>query len=145
GEGRAHKAIEEELNSPLLNDNEISGAKWILININSAEGEHEFTIDEVEIIQSHLVAHAVEGIDVIMGLGYDNTLGDKLGITLIATGFQHKDPFVKQEVRKPEAKEEEKIVMVLGQEEQPAKKAEAQQPVADPLAPRLVDEQLYPE
>src|SRR5690606_31456496 len=54
-------------------------------------------------------------------------------------------PFVKQEVRKPEAKEEEKIVMVLGQEEQPAKKAEAQQPVADPLAPRLVDEQLYPE
>jgi len=145
GEGRAHKAIEEALNSPLLNDNEISGAKWILININSAEGEHEFTMDEVEIIQSHLVAQAGEGTDVIMGLGYDNTLGDKLGITLIATGFQHKDPFVKQEVRKPEAKEEEKIVMVLGQEEQPAKKAEAQQPVADPLAPRLVDEQLYPE
>lgn len=145
GEGRAHKAIEEALNSPLLNDNEISGAKWILININSAEGEHEFTMDEVEIIQSHLVAQAGEGTDVIMGLGYDNTLGDKLGITLIATGFQHKDPFVKQEVRRPEAKEEEKIVMVLGQEEQPAKKAEAQQPVADPLAPRLVDEQLYPE
>lgn len=144
GEGRAHKAIEEALNSPLLNDNEISGAKWILININSAEGEHEFTMDEVEIIQSHLVAQAGEGTDVIMGLGYDNTLGDKIGITLIATGFQHKDPFVKQEVRKPEVKEE-KIVMVLGQEEQSAKNAEVQQPVADPLAPRLVDEQPYPE
>ena len=53
GENRAHKAIEEALNSPLLNDNDIRGAKWILININSAEGEHEFTMDEVEVIQNY--------------------------------------------------------------------------------------------
>ncbi len=52
GENRAQKAIEEALNSPLLNDNDIRGAKWILININSAEGEHEFTMDEVEVIQN---------------------------------------------------------------------------------------------
>ncbi|MEP6748048.1 MAG: cell division protein FtsZ, partial [Bacteroidota bacterium] len=50
GEDRAQRAIEEALNSPLLNDNDISGAKWILININSSEGDHEFTMDEVEII-----------------------------------------------------------------------------------------------
>jgi cell division protein FtsZ len=93
------------LNSPLLNDNDISGAKWILININSAEGEHEFTMDEVEIIQNHLVSQAGEGTDVILGLGYDNALGDKLGITLIATGFQHRDPFNKPEPKKSRSKE----------------------------------------
>ncbi|MGZ8524992.1 MAG: cell division protein FtsZ, partial [Chitinophagaceae bacterium] len=117
GEDRAHRAIEEALNSPLLNDNDISGAKWILININSAEGEHEFTMDEVEVIQNHLVSRAGEGTDVILGLGYDSSLGDKLGITLIATGFQHKDPFTKTEPKKVEPKKDEKIVMVLGQPE----------------------------
>src|SRR5690606_2643400 len=116
GENRAHKAIEEALNSPLLNDNDIRGAKWILININSAEGENEFTMDEVEVIQSHLLSQAGEGTDVILGLGYDNTLGDKLGITLIATGFEHKDP-VKESMKKPQQKKEEKIIMVLGQPE----------------------------
>ena len=74
GDNRAHKAIEEALNSPLLNDNDIRGAKWILININSSEGEHEFTMDEVEIIQAYLLSQAGEGTDVILGMGYDNTL-----------------------------------------------------------------------
>ncbi len=55
GEDRAQRAIEEALNSPLLNDSEIKGAKWILININSSEGEHEFTMDEVDIIQNYLI------------------------------------------------------------------------------------------
>src|SRR5687767_14138663 len=150
GEDRAYKAIEEALNSPLLNDNDISGAKWILININSAEGENEFTMDEVEVIQNHLVSQAGEGSDVIMGLGYDNTLGNKLGITLIATGFQHRDPFTKPEPKKEEKKKEEKIVMVLGQPEQPAKKemiqAEEMKILAeaknDLLAPKLVDESI---
>src|SRR5687768_5620229 len=95
GENRAHKAIEEALNSPFLHDNDIRGAKWILININSCEGEHEFTMDEVEIIQNYLLSQAGENTDVILGLGYDNTLGNNLGITLIATGFEHKDPFAK--------------------------------------------------
>jgi cell division protein FtsZ len=57
-----------------LNDNDIRGAKWILININSSEGENEFTMDEVEIIQNYLLSRAGEGSDVIMGLGYDNSL-----------------------------------------------------------------------
>src|SRR4030095_1254647 len=114
GENRAHKAIEEALNSPLLNDNDIRGAKWILININSAEGEHEFTMDEVEIIQNHLLSQAGENTDVILGLGYDNTLGSSIGITLIATGFQHKDPFTKREFPKQqESNKNEKIVMTL--------------------------------
>src|SRR6201998_1209955 len=115
GDSRAQKAIEEALSSPLLNDNDIRGAKWILININSSEGEHEFTMDEVEIIQNYLLSQAGEDTDVIMGLGYDNTLGSSLGITLIATGFEHRDPFtVKSAEATPSPKKEEKILMTLG-------------------------------
>ncbi|HET9055811.1 MAG TPA: cell division protein FtsZ [Chitinophagaceae bacterium] len=114
GENRAQVAIEQALNSPLLNDNDIKGAKWILININSAEGEHEFTMDEVEVIQNYLLSQAGGDTDVILGLGYDNTLGENIGITLIATGFHHKDPFNKAEEPKPIEKKEEKIVMTLG-------------------------------
>ncbi|HVS98475.1 MAG TPA: cell division protein FtsZ [Puia sp.] len=113
GDSRAQKAIEEALNSPLLNDNDISGAKWILININSSEGEHEFTMDEVDIIQNHLLSRAGEFTDVILGLGYDNNLGPSLGITLIATGFEHKDPFQVRD-NQPAAKKEEKILITLG-------------------------------
>ncbi|MFZ1260606.1 MAG: cell division protein FtsZ, partial [Chitinophagaceae bacterium] len=117
GENRAQQAIEEAMNSPLLNDNDIRGAKWILININSAAGEHEFTMDEVEVIQNYLLNQAGENTDVILGMGYDSTLGDRIGITLIATGFEHKDPFAKPVAKKEEPKAEEKIVMVLGQVE----------------------------
>ncbi|MFN8290834.1 MAG: cell division protein FtsZ [Chitinophagaceae bacterium] len=120
GENRAQKAIEEAMNSPLLNDSDISGAKWILINITSSTGEHEFTMDEVEVIQNYLLTQAGENTDVILGMGYDSNLGDKLGITLIATGFEHKDPFAKPVPKKEEPKPEEKIVMILGQQEEPA-------------------------
>ena len=146
GENRAHAAIEEALSSPLLNDNDIRGAKWILININSAEGEHEFTMDEVEIIQNYLLSQAGENTDVILGLGYDNTLGSKIGITLIATGFQHKDPFTKREAPKQEEKKEDKIVMTLG--EQPSPKQQAiipQEKIEDLLAPKLIDEESTSE
>ena len=127
GEDRAQMAIENAINSPLLNDNDIRGAKWILININSSEGEHEFTMDEVEIIQNYLISQAGDGTDVILGLGYDNNLGGKIGITLIATGFDHKDPFEKkQEIKKDQ--KDEKIVMTL---EMPLKEERkiVQQPV----------------
>ena len=142
GENRAQVAIEEALNSPLLNDSEIRGAKWILININSAEGQHEFTMDEVEIIQNHLLSQAGEHSDVILGLGYDNNLGEDIGITLIATGFEHKDPFAKETPKKQETKKEEKIVMVLGEQNEekiePVKIVKEEE--TDKLAPKLVDE-----
>lgn len=147
GEDRALRTIEEALNSPLLNDNDIRGAKWILININSAEGEYEFTMDEVEIIQNYLLDQAGEGTDVILGMGYDDSLGDKLGITLIATGFEHKDPFKKAAAPKAEPKKDDKIILTLGandkaKKEQPAaeKKEEKNEPAIKPeLAPKLVD------
>ena len=113
GENRAERAIEEALNSPLLNDNDIKGAKWILLNINSAEGEHECTMDELETINNFLRERTGEYSDVIMGMGYDATLDKKLGITLIATGFEGKDPFKTETPKKAEAPIEEKIVMTL--------------------------------
>ena len=160
GEDRAQRAIEEALNSPLLNDNDIRGAKWILININSSAGEHEFTMDEVEVIQNYLLSQAGENTDVILGMGYDETLGDRIGITLIATGFEHKDPFAKPVARKQEPVKEEKIVMVLGTpEEAPEQTAAAQPeeapqeeieekkeetPISEALMPRLVEEMPEP-
>lgn len=139
GEHRAQQAIEEAMNSPLLNDSDIKGAKWILININSSAGEHEFTMDEVEVIQNYLLTQAGEGTDVILGMGYDSTLGDKIGITLIATGFEHKDPFARPVVKKEEPKPEEKIVMVLS-------KVEEEKPVAvvakNIIAPGIVEKEI---
>ncbi len=113
GENRAQLAIEEAIASPLLNDSDIKGAKWILININSAEGDYECTMDELEIINNHLRMQAGEDTDVIVGMGYDNTLDKKIGITLVATGFEHKDPFAKGPVHTKTVPQEEKIVMTL--------------------------------
>jgi cell division protein FtsZ len=97
-------------------------------------------MDEVEIIQNYLLSQAGENTDVILGLGYDNTLGNNLGITLIATGFEHKDPFSKKEIKKKEPKEE-KIVMVLGEEEKKkiVDEVKPDTKVIDLLAPTLVD------
>ncbi len=146
GEHRAQKAIEEALNSPLLNDSDIRGAKWILININSSEGEHEFTMDEVEIIQQHILTQTGENTDVILGLGYDQQLGDMIGITLIATGFQHKDPFAEKVITR-KFKKEEKIMMVLGEQKEEdatdeSKKemaGEGEKPVKDEMAPSMIE------
>ncbi|HET6254343.1 MAG TPA: cell division protein FtsZ [Puia sp.] len=148
GDSRAQKAIEEALNSPLLNDNDICGAKWILININSSEGEHEFTMDEVEIIQNYLLSQAGEHTDVILGLGYDNSLGSSLGITLIATGFEHKDPFVKATEADLSPKKEEKILMPLNATEdhrphdaRPARTSDLAPQAAPVPAPSLIREE----
>lgn len=119
GDNRAQLAIEEALNSPLLNDSDIKGAKWILININSAEGEYECTMDEMETINEYLRTQAGEHTDVIVGMGSDNSLDKKIGITIIATGFEHKDPFAKENFVKVKEKEEpkgEKIILKLNQD-----------------------------
>ncbi len=135
GENRAERAIEEALNSPLLNDNDIKGAKWILLNINSAEGEYECSMDELEAINTILRARTGEHSDVIMGMGYDETLGEKLGITLIATGFEHKDPFKKEAVKEVEAPIEEKIVMTLQSEQTEQTEQPLQEATTAPIEP----------
>ena len=153
GENRAERAIEEALTSPLLNDNDIKGAKWILSNINSAEGEHECTMDELEIINNYLRMQAGENTDVIVGMGYDNTLDKKLGITLVATGFGARDPFAKQLVVKKTEPKPEKIVMALNLDTEENKTivtdpAQTLQQQAlpfedkDPYAPQLVIDEI---
>lgn len=141
GENRAQVAIENALNSPLLNDSEIRGARWILININSAEGEYEFTMDEVEIIQNYLISKAGEDSDVILGLGYDNTLSEGISITLIATGFEHKDPFAKKSSHSKDEKKDEKIVMTLEMPVKEEKKILQQHslPFEENLVPEVVE------
>ncbi len=128
GENRAQRAIEEALNSPLLNDNDIKGAKWILLNINSAEGDFECSMDELETISTILRERTGEHSDVIMGSGYDDTLGEKIGITLIATGFEGKDPFKKDETKKEEAPVEDKEVVTLTTESTESKATEDNTP-----------------
>ncbi|HEY0355597.1 MAG TPA: cell division protein FtsZ, partial [Flavisolibacter sp.] len=98
------------------------------------------TMDEVEIIQNYLLSQAGEDTDVILGLGYDNTLGSQIGITLIATGFQHKDPFTKKLAPKKEEPRDEKIIMVLGEQPRPKPEATTEPKFEDVLAPKLVDE-----
>ncbi len=114
GENRAMTALDAAINSPLLNDNDIRGAKWILLNITSSEGEYEYTMDEVEMIQSHIRSLSGVDTDVILGMGYNNDMADEIGITIIATGFEQKDPFAKPVVKKVEPKPEPKIEMILG-------------------------------
>jgi cell division protein FtsZ len=89
GENRASRAVEGALSSPLLKDNEIEGARYILLNISS--GAKEVTMDEVSIITDYIQEEAGIAADLIWGNCIDESLGDKLSVTIIATGFQTKD------------------------------------------------------
>jgi cell division protein FtsZ len=86
GENRAIEAAEQALSSPLLNDNDINGAKQVLLNITF--GDLELTMDEMSEITDFIVDAAGGSAEMIMGQGYDETLGDKVCVTVIATGFQ---------------------------------------------------------
>ncbi len=85
GENRARRAVEAALNSPLLEDNDIKGAEHILLNITS--GTKEVTMDEVFEITEYVQEEAGYGTDLIWGNCYDETLGEKISVTVIATGF----------------------------------------------------------
>lgn len=89
GEDRALSAIINALDSPLLNDNNIEGARYILLNITS--GTKEVTMDELGLITDFIQEQAGNTAEVIMGVGSDETLGEKVGVTVIATGFKTKD------------------------------------------------------
>lgn len=85
GENRATKAVEMALASPLLNDNHIRGAKNILLNLTS--GTEEILMDEVTEITDYIQIEAGSTAEIIWGLGKDESLGNKINITLVATGF----------------------------------------------------------
>lgn len=86
GEERARRAIDAAMNSPLLEDNDIRGAQHILLNITS--GKKEVTMDEVSEITDYVQEEAGYGTNIIWGNCRDESLGEKLSVTLIATGFK---------------------------------------------------------
>ncbi len=85
GENRAIRAVEMALSSPLLNDNNIKGARYVLLNITC--GNDDITMDELGGITDYLQEAAGQTADIIKGYGIDETLGNRVNVTLIATGF----------------------------------------------------------
>ena len=86
GEDRALKCVESALASPLLNDNNIKGAKYVLLNITY--GKNAVLMDEISEITDYIQEEAGSTADVIWGHGYDENLEEKLCVTIIATGFK---------------------------------------------------------
>jgi cell division protein FtsZ len=100
GEERADKAIKEALDSPLLNDNKIYGANNVLLLIVS--GDEEVTLDEIGEVNDYIQEQAGNNANIIMGVGDDDTLGESISVTVIATGFQQEqqDELVNTEQKK---------------------------------------------
>lgn len=100
GSARANEAIMKALDSPLLNDNKITGAKNVLLLIVS--GAQEITIDEIGEINDHIQIEAGYGANIIMGVGEDESLGEAIAVTVIATGFnvEQQDDIVNTETKK---------------------------------------------
>ncbi|GAB4249037.1 MAG: cell division protein FtsZ [Vicingaceae bacterium] len=89
GENRALKAVTQALSSPLLNDNDIKGANYILLNITS--GTEEISMDEISEITDFIQNEAGNTAEIIWGNGTDESLGEKVSVTVIATGFGRKE------------------------------------------------------
>ncbi|PVH24038.1 cell division protein FtsZ [Sphingobacterium corticibacter] len=130
GDERALQAVTGALASPLLKDNEIEGARYILLNITS--GSKEVTMDEVSIITDYIQEKAGLSADLIWGNCIDENMGDDLSVTIIATGFQTTEERVKD-------KEKEKIAHRLTPEES---KSAFVKPVSQN---QFADKQTYPE
>ncbi len=110
GENRSEIAISKALDSPLLNDNKITGAKNVLLLIVS--GSEEITIDEIGEINDYIQAEAKSNVNIIMGVGEDESLGTAISVTIVATGF-NKDQ--QHEISNTEAK---KIIHTLNDEQE---------------------------
>ena len=100
GQNRAQDAIRKALDSPLLNDNKITGAKNVLLLIVS--GVQEITIDEIGEINDHIQTEAGHGANIIMGVGEDESLEESIAVTIIATGFniEQQDEITNTETKK---------------------------------------------
>lgn len=100
GENRAVKAVSQALASPLLNDNDITGANYILLNITS--GDEEVSMDEIDEITDYIQNEAGNTADIIWGNGVDEDLGSRISVTIIATGFGTSEPSGFQMEKKPQ-------------------------------------------
>lgn len=112
GEHRALRAVENALNSPLLNDSNIRGARHVLLNIMS--GTDDITMDEFGEITDYLQEESGYTAELITGYGIDPSLGDNVSVTIIATGFAQKNTGFEH------VKETEKVISVLTDEKKPS-------------------------
>ncbi len=110
GDNRAIRAAEAALESPLLNDSHIEGARYILLNIVS--GNEEVTMDEVADINDFIQAQAGQTADIIMGIGNDPELGSSVSVTVIATGFK-----INEVVTDKPSRNDDRVVFNLGETE----------------------------
>ena len=130
GANRAQESIVKALDSPLLNDNKITGCKNVLLLIVS--GKEEITIDEIGEINDFIQSEAGNNTNIIMGVGEDPELGDNISVTIIATGFNSDQ---QHEIVNTEAK---KVIHTL-EEDQPfvqdlTEKSESNLPFTDPIS-----------
>lgn len=133
GQNRAQEAIMNALDSPLLNDNKITGAKNVLLLIVS--GNQEITIDEIGEINDHIQAEAGYGANIIMGVGEDESLGDAISVTIIATGFNVDQ---QNDITNIEAK---KVVHALEDEQKMEHDLSDEQPVVSSFSDSEVQDQ----
>jgi len=129
GENRAEVAISSALDSPLLNDNKITGAKNVLLLIVS--GADEITIDEIGEINDFIQDEAKSNVNIIMGVGEDESLGDAIAVTIVATGF-HKDQ--QHEISNVEAK---KIIHTLEENQGVTYNFKKESPISSPISTPL--------
>jgi cell division protein FtsZ len=127
GSGRAHEAISKALDSPLLNDNKITGAKNVLLLIVS--GSQEITIDEIGEINEYIQAEAGNNANIIMGVGEDSALGEAIAVTVIATGFDQEQ---QNNIVNTESK---KIIHTLEEEQRAAINLTPEKPTFQSLDP----------
>ena len=90
GENRAIEAVNDALDSPLLNDNDITGAEQVLLKIVSGVGEDEIKMSELSKIKNKIQQAAGRDVNIIEGIGFDEDLGSAVSVTVIATGFETK-------------------------------------------------------
>ena len=133
GQNRAQDAIYKALDSPLLDDNKITGAKNVLLLIVS--GSHEITIDEIGEINDHIQKEAGYGANIIMGVGEDDALEESIAVTIIATGF---DIEQQDEISNTEAK---KVVHSLT-ENQEAKEKDLVNNKPTPVVAKVEEEKI---
>ena len=129
GEGRAYKAVQAALNSPLLNDNDIEGARYILLNITS--GSQEVLMDEVSEITDYIQNQAGLTADIIWGNCHDESLGNKISVTLIATGFQTKT----DRIEKMGSVIERTVPLTINNQSDIVEMVAVPSPVAAPISP----------
>lgn len=143
GDNRAKDAIIAALDSPLLNDNKITGAKNVLLLIVS--GANEITIDEIGEINDHIQTEAGYNANIIMGVGEDETLGDAIAVTIIATGFnaEQQNEIVNTEPKKiiHTLEEDQKFVRDLSEKPVESFAVTAEEPVVVET-PQAVEEKI---